>query len=204
MWFRGVAVCVFFFFFIPFIHLLSSPFFFSLPPSRNSDPRSHNRLFSPPPHYGSCLQAFIARRFQLFLPSSTRVELCLPTLGTLSSRSFLHNTILYVRTTACISFYFHILNVSYSLVKSAISTYMPSTRPPYTNTCDVVFWCFGVFVPSLVISWHQTKPPCNCQYQVCTDYRWFPFFRDLVGVISRWWLPLRAEILWTIYIHVSV
>ena len=30
---------------------------------------------------------FIARRFQLFLPSSTRVELCLPTLlaGTLSS-----------------------------------------------------------------------------------------------------------------------
>ena len=34
-------------------HLLSSPF--SLPPSRNSDPGSHRRLFSPPTHCGSCL-----------------------------------------------------------------------------------------------------------------------------------------------------
>ena len=61
---------------------------FSLPPSRNSDPGSHSRLFSPPTHYGSCLACFIARRFQLFLTSSTRVELCLPTLGALSSWSF--------------------------------------------------------------------------------------------------------------------
>ena len=59
---------------------------FCLPPSRNSDPGSHSRLFSPPPHYGSCL-AFLSRE-ELFLPSSTRVELCLPTLGTLSSWSF--------------------------------------------------------------------------------------------------------------------
>ena len=29
---------------------------------------------------------FIARRFQLFLPSSTRVELCLPTLGALGNK----------------------------------------------------------------------------------------------------------------------
>ena len=45
-------------------HLLSSPFFFSLPPTRscNSDPGSHNRLFSPPPHYGSCL-AFLSRDY---------------------------------------------------------------------------------------------------------------------------------------------
>ena len=42
-----------FFFYFP-SHLLCSPFY-SLPPSRNSDPGSHNRLFSPPTHYGSCL-----------------------------------------------------------------------------------------------------------------------------------------------------
>ena len=65
-------------------HLLSSPLY-SLPPSRNSDPGSHSRLFSPPTHYGSCLAFVIATRFQLFLPSSTRVELCLPTLGALIS-----------------------------------------------------------------------------------------------------------------------
>ena len=41
-----------FFFFSP-SHMLSSPFFFSLPLSRNSDPGSHSRLFSPPPHYVS-------------------------------------------------------------------------------------------------------------------------------------------------------
>ena len=35
-------------------------FLFSLPPSRNSDPGSQSRLFSPPPHYGSCL-AFLTR-----------------------------------------------------------------------------------------------------------------------------------------------
>ena len=57
-------------------YLLSSPFY-SLSPSRNSDPGSHSRLFFPPTHYGSCLAFFfIARRFQLFLPSSTRVEWC--------------------------------------------------------------------------------------------------------------------------------
>ena len=43
---------LFFFFFSP-SHMLSSPFFFSLPLSRNSDPGSHSRLFSPPPHYVS-------------------------------------------------------------------------------------------------------------------------------------------------------
>ena len=57
---------------------------FSLPPilinSRNSDPGSHSRLFSPRPHHGSCL-AFLSREdFSSILPSSTRVELCLPTL----------------------------------------------------------------------------------------------------------------------------
>ena len=72
---------LFFSFFFP-SHLLFSPFY-SLPPSRNSDPASHSRLF-PPTHYGSCLAFFIATRFQLFLPSSTRVELCLPTLGALN------------------------------------------------------------------------------------------------------------------------
>ena len=45
----------FFFFSIPFT---SFALLFSLPPSRNSDPGSHSRLFSPPTHYGSCLAFF--------------------------------------------------------------------------------------------------------------------------------------------------
>ena len=41
---------------------------FALPPSRNSDPGSHSRLFSPPTHYGSCL-AFLSREdFSSFFP----------------------------------------------------------------------------------------------------------------------------------------
>ena len=46
-------------------HLSSSPFF-SLPPSRNSDPGSYSRLFSPPypVRFVPCI--FIARIFQLF------------------------------------------------------------------------------------------------------------------------------------------
>ena len=67
--------------------LLSPPFFFSLPPSRNSDPGPHSRLFSPCPpsplRFVPCI--FIASIFQPFLPSSTRVEPCLPSLGLLSN-----------------------------------------------------------------------------------------------------------------------
>ena len=48
-----------------------------------------SRLFFPPSHLWFVLCIFIARRLQLFLLSSTRVELCLPTLGALSSWSFL-------------------------------------------------------------------------------------------------------------------
>ena len=71
-----VCVCVFFFLFsIPFINF--ALFLFSLPPSGNSGPGSHTRLFSPPrPHYGSCLVFFVARIVSaLFYPSSTRFEL---------------------------------------------------------------------------------------------------------------------------------
>ena len=74
---------IFTFFSIPFIIFA---LLFSLPPSRNSDPGSRSRLFSPPRRTtGFVPCVFIARRFQLFLPSSIRVELCLPTLGVLSS-----------------------------------------------------------------------------------------------------------------------
>ena len=73
---------VFIYFFHPFYYL--RPSILSPSYSRSSDPGSHSRVY-PPPHYGSCLAFFIARRFQLFLPSSTRAELCLPTLGALSS-----------------------------------------------------------------------------------------------------------------------
>ena len=77
---------LFFFFSIPFI-IFALCFFLSLlvEHSRNSDPGSHSRLFSPPTsplRFVPCF--FIATIFQLFLPSSTRVELCLPTLGALS------------------------------------------------------------------------------------------------------------------------
>ena len=69
-------VCLFLFFSIPFIifALLSLSLH-----SRNSDPGSQSRLFSPLP---TTVRAFIfiARRVQHFLPSSTRVEFCLPTL----------------------------------------------------------------------------------------------------------------------------
>ena len=58
----SIAVVVFF---IPFIIFALQ---FSLPPSRNSDPGSHRRLFSPPTHYGSCL-AFLSREnFSSFFP----------------------------------------------------------------------------------------------------------------------------------------
>ena len=50
---------------VSFYLLFSIPYIifallFSLPPSRNRDPGSHSWLFSPPPHYGSCL-AFLSR-----------------------------------------------------------------------------------------------------------------------------------------------
>ena len=57
----------------------------ALPPSSNSDPGSHSGPSFPLP---TTVRAFIfiARRIQHFLPSSTRVELYLPTLlDTLSS-----------------------------------------------------------------------------------------------------------------------
>ena len=83
-------------FFFPshFLRVLYLLFFFALPPivttsySRNSDLGSHSSLSFPPSHKRLVPCIFIARRFQLFLPSSTRVGLCLPTLGALSSWSF--------------------------------------------------------------------------------------------------------------------
>ena len=69
--------CIFLFFCsIPFIifALLSLSLH-----SRNSDPGSQSRLFSPLPTTVLAF-IFIARRVQHFLPSSTRVEFCLPTL----------------------------------------------------------------------------------------------------------------------------
>ena len=57
-------------------HLLSSPFC-SLSLLVVTQIRGHIAgSSSPPTHYGSCLAFFIARGFQLFLPSSTCVELC--------------------------------------------------------------------------------------------------------------------------------
>ena len=72
------------FFFCFFSHLVFLTLLFSLPPSHNSDPGSQQALLPPCP-LRFVPRIFIARRFQLFLPSSTRVELCLPTLGAVSS-----------------------------------------------------------------------------------------------------------------------
>ena len=69
--------------------LLSSPFFFSLLVVTHI--RGHiEQALLPPRHYARFVPCIsIARRFELFLPSSTRIELCLSTLGALSSsRSF--------------------------------------------------------------------------------------------------------------------
>ena len=53
--------------------------------SRDSDPGVTWQVLLPPspPRFVPCF--FIARKIQLFFPSSTRVELWLPTLGALSS-----------------------------------------------------------------------------------------------------------------------
>ena len=57
---RYLYLYIYISFSIAFIYLLVFALLLSLPPSRNSDPGSHSRLFSPPTHYGSCL-AFISR-----------------------------------------------------------------------------------------------------------------------------------------------
>ena len=65
----------------------------ALPPSSTSDPGSQSGPSSPLPTTVRAF-VFIARRIQLFLPSSTRVELCLPTLLLIAlsavDPSFLH------------------------------------------------------------------------------------------------------------------
>ena len=79
-----VRAFLFSFFPIPFVLFA---LLFSLPPSRNSDPGPHVWQARPPPLLPTTARAlhfFFARRFELFLPSSTRVELRLPTLGPLS------------------------------------------------------------------------------------------------------------------------
>ena len=47
--------------FFPPIPFIIFALLFSLPSSRNSDPGSHGRLFSPPPHYGM-RHAFLSRQ----------------------------------------------------------------------------------------------------------------------------------------------
>ena len=94
---RGVFY-LFIFNSIPFI-LFGLLFVSLLHPSRNSDRGSHSTLLAPckvslvasvtPPSplpFVPCI--FIARRFQL-LPSSTRVELCLPTPNSFSQQLIL-------------------------------------------------------------------------------------------------------------------
>ena len=72
---RDLPFFFFFFFSSCSSHLLSSTFLLSLPPnSRNSDPVSHSRLFSPPHHYGSILALSSREHFQLsFLVDSRRI-----------------------------------------------------------------------------------------------------------------------------------
>ena len=66
LWKRSVeATCLLTVFFRS--KLLFSLFGFSRPPSRNSDPGSHSRLF-PPPHYGSCLAFLSGEDFSSFFP----------------------------------------------------------------------------------------------------------------------------------------
>ena len=77
--FARFILCVFF----PSSFYYLCPSVFS--PSRNSGPGSHSRLFSSlPTQFVPCI--FIATRFHLFLPSSTRVEFCVPTLASMHAR----------------------------------------------------------------------------------------------------------------------
>ena len=65
----------FVFFFIPFI-IFALLFYLPATNSRNSDPGSHSRLFSPPTHYGSCLVFFFSREdFSSSLIDSRRIVL---------------------------------------------------------------------------------------------------------------------------------
>ena len=80
---RALAFFLLFSISIPF-SLLSSPFY-ALSLLVATQIRGHIAGSSPPSPLRFVPSIFIARRFQLFLPSSTRVELCLPTLGALSS-----------------------------------------------------------------------------------------------------------------------
>ena len=74
-----------FFFFLHPIYYPRTPL--ELPPSSSSAPGSHSGPSPPPSYYGTCLH-FLSRGAQHFLPSPTRVELCVPTLlGPLSSSS---------------------------------------------------------------------------------------------------------------------
>ena len=60
---------------------------FTLPSSRNLDTGLHCRVSSPALLTTVRAMHFMSRRFQslFFIPSSTRVEVCLPTLGAISS-----------------------------------------------------------------------------------------------------------------------
>ena len=77
----GTRYLSFFFFFFSFLFFFSSiPFIisplYSLPPSRNSDPGSRNRLFSPLPTAVRVLH-FNREKISAISSSSTRVELWL-------------------------------------------------------------------------------------------------------------------------------
>ena len=80
-----------FFYFILFFssHLLCSfaPIFLSPFYSRHSDP-GHTSCSCTPLPTAVFVCIIFPKRFQFFLPSWTRVELCLPTVGALSSWSF--------------------------------------------------------------------------------------------------------------------
>ena len=80
---HGELIVFYFGFPVPFIIFVFA-LQFSLPPSRNSDPGSHSRLFSPFPTT-VCAFFFYREKTSAPLPSSTRVKLCLPTLRAFSS-----------------------------------------------------------------------------------------------------------------------
>ena len=79
-WRGGKRTVFCLFFSIPFIIFA---LLFSLPPSRNSDPESHSRLF-PPTHCGSCLAFFSREDFSSSLGDSRRIVLA-HTLGALNN-----------------------------------------------------------------------------------------------------------------------
>ena len=102
--------------------------------SRNSDPGSHSRLFSPPTHYGSCLGFLSRGDFSSFLVDSRRFVL------THARRS--QQLILFS------SFFFFFLQINSKSRHGGIRTHGPNTSSIRFELMDQTLVCLLYTSPS--------------------------------------------------------